>query len=369
MINFLTLKTEAFGVDFSDSSLKIASLKKKGSFFKLKSWGESDLGIDIIEEGEIKDEDKLSQAIKAGIANVKGEKIKNKNVVAAFPEKKAFFEIIKMPRMEKEELSSAVYFEAENYIPLPISESYLDFQIIPHNHGHLSDSLNVLVGAAPRKIVDSYVSCLKKAGLSLFALEIDSQAISRALIKGNVSLHPVLIIDIGKSRTSIIIFSDYSLQFTSSVSFSLDMISEAVSKSLKVEIKEAEKLLFSFLKTEKSARKEKLTQKKVFDAIIPVYADLISQVKKYIDYYETHSISPGSKKKKVSKIILSGCGANIRELSDYISLKTKIPVELGNPWVNILPEKIKKIPNLSFKESLSYTTVLGLALRGVQGQK
>ena len=56
----------------------------------------------------------------------------------------------------------------------------------------------------------------------------------------------------------------------------------------------------------------------------------------------------------------------MKGLSGFVSSELKIPVELVNPWMNILPESLKEVPGLSFKESLGYTTVLGLALRGIK---
>ncbi|GAI10678.1 unnamed protein product, partial [marine sediment metagenome] len=131
MLKFLTLKPEAFGLDFSDLSLRIAKLKKRGKFLLnrgaitrsgatdlcLASWGEMEIKPGIIEKGEIKDATSLSEIIKEGLNEVKGERIKTKYVIASLPEKKAFIQVIQMPRMKKEELKTAVPFEAENYIP------------------------------------------------------------------------------------------------------------------------------------------------------------------------------------------------------------------------------------------------------------
>lgn len=373
MIGLLTLKNKSFGIDFCDFSVKIASLKRKGSFLKLASWGETILEPGIIEEGEIKDEDKLSNAIREGIARVKGERLKDKKVVVSLPEEKSFFEIIKMPKMEKKELASAISFEAENYIPLPIKDAYLDFQIVPQPNGYSSDSLCVLLGAAPKTLVDSYVSCVKKAGLIPYAMEIESQAVSRALIKNNISPYPVLIIDFGKNRTNFIIFSGYSLEFTSSIPVSYNMLSEAIAKSFKMDFSEAEDLLsaygLSFLvKLDKPRSKTGLLQKKIFNSTIPILTDFTEQIKKYLSYYETHMKDAGCKNNNRSmiRIFLCGYGANIKCLGDFLSSEVKIPVEFGNPWVNISPDPLKEMPNMPFKESLGYTTALGLALRGIK---
>jgi len=53
-------------------------------------------------------------------------------------------------------------------------------------------------------------------------------------------------------------------------------------------------------------------------------------------------------------------------LIDFLSLQLKISIEMGNPWVNILPESLKELPKLSYEKSLAFTTALGLALRGIK---
>ncbi|MBZ9569853.1 type IV pilus assembly protein PilM [Patescibacteria group bacterium] len=362
MFKFLDLKSESFGLDISDLSLKIIKLKKKGKSLGLASFNEAKIKPGIIEKGEIKDEEALANVIKEAISKAKGEKIKTRYVVTSLPEEKAFLQVIQMPLMKEEELKKAVYFEAENYIPLPIEEVYLDFQIVKPIFDHL-DHLDVLITALPQKIVDPYVSSLKKAGLIPQILEIESQAIARALIKNEVVPFPLLLIDLGATRTSFIMFSGYSLRFTSSIPVSSQKFTEAISNSLKVDLAEAKKLKIKYGLERK--------KEKIFEAIIPLLRDLVEQIKTYLVYYHTHVHHEHLPLdgKEVKKIFLCGEGANLRGLTDFLSFELKIPVELGNPWVNILPESLKEVPDLSYERSLGYTTVLGLALRGIKSYK
>jgi len=346
-MNFLSLKPEAFGLDISDLCLRIAKLKKRGRFFRLVSWGETKIKPGIIEDGEIKDEKALAETIKQALAKVKGERIKTKYLIASLPEKKAFLQVIQMPKMKQEELKTAVPFEAENYIPFPIEKVYLDFQLIP-SFNQL-DHLDVLIAALPKKTVDPYISCLKKTGLILQALEVESQSIVRAVVKNETSPFSLLIIDFGRSTASFTVFSDYSLRFTSSVSVSSQKLIESISKTLKVSLNEAEKIKLKY----------GLKHKNVLKAVAPLLTVLVKQAKKCIDYYHTHN-------GETRKVFLCGNGANLKGLSDFISSELKVPVQFVNPWINILPEPLKEVPGLTFKESLAYTTVLGLALRGIK---
>ena len=374
MLKALTLKSESFGLDISDLSLKIVKLKKRGQFFELDSFLEEKIEPGIIKGGEIKDEKKLAEIIRESIKKVKGEKLKTNYVVASLPEEKAFLQVIQMPRLPEEDLKSAVIYEAENYIPTPLEEVYLDYQIVPPVYDHL-DHLDILIAALPKKTVDPYLSALKLAGLRPKVLEIESLAIARALIKNGITTQPILLIDLGATRTSFIIFSGHSLRFTSSIPVSSSNFTEIISKNLGVSLAEAERLKIKHGLEEKIKIKigdEKTNLKKergeIFEALVPALIDLVQQIKKYLDYYQTHAshehLPPNGK--GVSKILLCGGGANLKGLPELLSLKLKIPVEIGNPWINILSEGKKEVTELSFEKSLKYTTALGLALRGIK---
>ena len=393
MLESLTLKPESFGLDISDLSLKIIKLKKGRKFFTLSSFGKEEIEPGIIKGGEIKDEKKLAEIIKEAIKKVRGGKLKTNYVVASLPEEKAFLQVIQMPRLPEEDLKSAVIYEAENYIPTPLEEVYLDYQIVPPIYDHL-DHLDILIAALPKKTVDPYLSALKLAGFVPKVLEIESMAIARALIKGGATTQPILLIDLGATRTSFIIFSGQSLRFTTSIPVSSTSFTEIISKNLGVTLAEAERLKIKYGLEEKikiNIGDEKTNIKKergkIFEALIPALIDLVQQIKRYLDYYQTHAshehLPPttfqknNSNKHKpqkvvgglppdgkgISKILLCGGGANLKGLCQLLSLELKIPVEMGNPWINILIGEKKEAAELSFEESLKYTTALGLALR------
>ncbi len=376
MFDFLSLKLKTFGLDISDLSLKIVGLKKKKRFFDLDFWTEQEIKEGTIVEGEIKNEKELINALEKSIEKIKKVNLKKRKAVVSLPEKKAFFEIIKMPRMTKQELEKAIFFELENYIPFSANDVYMDFQIISPPANEKKREIDVLVGAMPKKVVDPYIFCLKEAGLSPIVLEVESQAISRALIKEGFSSETVLIIDFGRSRSSLIIFSGSSLVFTFSFPISSFMLTKVISDSLKIDINEGEKIkrkfgLSGFFKSKKELKgKEGKKAREAADAMIPILTDLTDQIKKYIDYYQSHICGTkfSSCGRRIKKLILSGRGSNLKGFDDFLFSELKIPVEKGNPWINIISEKSKTIPPLSLSDSLGYTTALGLALRGIKHQ-
>jgi len=353
MFSFLTLKPEAFGLDISDLSLKVVQLKKKGKFLDLACFGETALKPGIIEKGEVQDEKALAQAIQSAVSQAKGQKITTKYAVASLPEEKGFLQVIEMPMMAEEEIKKAVFFEAENYIPLPVETVYLDCQIITPATVKPPDHLDVLIAALPKKIINLYFSSLKKAGFEPLALEIESQAISRSLIEKEVSPQPLLLIDIGASQTSFIIFSGSSLRFTFSCPLSSQKFTKAIAESLQIDLKKAE-----VLKTEKGITAKKNDH--VFKALTSDLNELMKQIGNCLNYCQGHY------HQEIKKVLLCGGGANLKGLKEFIASRINLPVQLGNPWVNILPKNLKETPAMPHQESLRYATALGLALRGIK---
>lgn len=349
------LESQSFGLDISDLSLKIIKLEKAREGLRLSSFGETKIPSGIIEGGEIKKVEKLTEIIKKSLKEIKGKRIKTKYVISSLPEEKSFLDILQIPIMEEEEIENAVRFEAENHIPLKLDEVYFDFEKI-QPISKQKKYQEILIAATPKDIVDPYFKALEQAGLRPLALEIESLAIVRALIKKDALTGPLLIIDFGETRTSFIIFSGKSLRFTSTIPISSQALTESISKNLKISPKRAEKL----------KQKEGLEGKKeIFEAIIPPLTDLVEQIKIYLKYYRSHApknqiLTNG---KKLERILLCGGGANLKGLVGFLSSALKVKVELGNPWVNILKETVKEVPELSFEKSLAYTSALGLALR------
>ena len=361
MIQIFSSKSEVFGLDISDLSLKLIKLKKEKNLLTLSSFGEEKIKPGIIKQGEIKGEEELVKIIEEAINNVQGDKITTNCVIASLPEEKTFLQVIKMPLLSEEDLKSAVVYEAENYIPLPIEDVYLDFQVIPSTHQ--VKHLEVLITALPKNIVQAYLSCLKKAGLKPLVLELESLAIARALIKKETTTSPIALIDFGATRTGFVVFSGHSVRFTSSILVSSRSFTEIIAKALQVDSLEADKLKIKYGLERKNKKGEE-----VFRALIPALVDLVEQIKKYINYYQTHISSEhlSSENNIIEKVLLCGGGINLKGLPEFLSQELKIPVEIGNPWVNILPEAKKETIQLPPEQSLSYTTALGLALRALK---
>ena len=161
------LKPKPFGLDISKESIKVVQLPDK--FAKVE----------------------FKQGIRAAL---KKARIKSKYVIAALPEEKSFVRLIPKDGDIKKEIKANV--------PFPIDKIYYDWE---------ETEKGLFFIAAVKKIVDQYVSLLKKAGLIIQGLEPESIAITRALVqdKGNL-----MIIDMGAKKTKFIIVSNKIIRFT-----------------------------------------------------------------------------------------------------------------------------------------------------------
>ncbi len=372
MLEFLSLDPNGFGLDISDFSMKIAKLRKSGRNFKLVSFGEFPIKAGIIQDGEIKEKDALAKLIEKSLGSVKGEKIRTNQAVVSLPERRSFLEIIKLPLMEPEEIEQAIRYEIENYIPLAVKDAYWDFQIIQPFSKHLKHT-NVLVAAIPKKAEDSYSAVLKQAGLKPLVFEVESTAIARALVPANAEAKQVLVLDLGATRTGFMIFSGSSLVCIFSIPVCGRIFDQAIAKEFDVTLEEAENLKKKYGLNQKirieiqNGLKKKLKPGRVFEAMIPALTDLSEQIQKYIDYYYTH-IDLNSKAKKIDKVFLSGGGSYTEGLKDFLAERFELPVELGDPWINIVNGVSDRGSKKLLKKPLIYATVLGLALRGVKSK-
>lgn len=362
MFKFLDLQPEIFGVDVNDESLRIVKLKKRRRGFGVASFNEVEVKPGIIKDGVIQNQDALAKIVALACRSVTGKKLGTRYAIISLPEEKSFSQVIQMPVMTRQELVSAVPLEAENYIPLTIDKVYLDFDVIDsHVQQPRTGHLDLLINVMPKTIVDSYVACFKKAGLLPCVLEIESQAIARALVKGGEATAPVIFIDLGNANTSFIIYCGHSIHFTSSIPISSRQLTQAIAKKLDITPKKAEELKVKYGLTSKRIEKKY----DILGAIMePILSDLADQIKKYIAFYKDHvGHQYFSSDGNIEKIILCGGGANLKELPGFLFDKLKIPVEIGNPFTNITLQKPAGKNTIPAPKALSFTTVLGLALR------
>lgn len=346
----------AFGLDLNDRSLKIAKIKLNNGLLKLVSAVRAEIPDGYIEKGDIKKAVELSQFIKNSFKKVVGEPLGTKRCICSLPEKETFIKVIQMPKMEEIELKEAIQWEVEANIPLKPEQAYIDWQIIEPLKNHL-DHVDILIAALPREFADPYLAVLKDAGIKPVAFEVESVAISRALIKNYIALKPQLILDLGSRHSVATVFSGPSIFFTASLSYSSSQMIEAIVSSLKIDFSQAKQLKenIGLAKSEQYPQIEKI--------LLPLVDDLAVQLKKLIQFYEDRPRHDHPLVEPIEKIILCGGGANLVGLIEALRELVKIPVEIGDPLINL--DKANSI-KISESEVVTYATAVGLAIRGAQ---
>ncbi|KXK30244.1 MAG: cell division protein FtsA [Bacteroidetes bacterium OLB12] len=267
---------------------------------------------------------------------------------ASLPESKSFVRVIQVPRMSDSELDVAVPLEAESFIPLPLDQVYLDWQKL----GTKDQSQEILIIASPKEFVDKYLKILEDAGLEVSALEVESQSCHRALVPAALQAN-CLIVDLDSFRTSLIMVENGHLEFTSSIPIAGSSFTEAIARSLGVSSQKAE------IVKRKVGVANTAEYPNIKTALLPVLASLSAEIKNIIKFHSEHS------QNKVDKIILAGGSAKLKNLGENLQPEFSgegIIVESGNPWIN-LPQI--KNPPLDAFDSLSFTTAIGLAMRGI----
>ena len=344
----------AFGIDLSDRSIKVAQIKKNNNKLQIYAYGRKDIPKGLIVGGEIKEREEIVKLIKKTLLSSKINPIKSKFAIYSIPEPKGFIRVMEIKRTREEDIENVIRSEAQQLFPINMEESYLDWQILPDENDK-KKTMKILVAVVPQELVDSYSSVLKDAGLKPVAAEIESIAITRSLVNKNQSSRPILVIDLGRDRTSFIIFKNPVVQFTASIPVCGEEIIKAVSKRMDISERKSEKII------KECGLIFRDDCKNVYRAIQPSLYEMIRYISKLINFYKEHYKSEAD----IAKVIICGGEAKIPGMSSFLSLRVKKEVEKGNPWINIISSN-KKEPPLSRNESMVFVTVLGLALRGTE---
>ena len=349
----LTNKFDAFGLDIGDRSIKAVYIKKNSSKFCLESFGSINVPTDILNKGIISNVEELSNIIKKLIKNCSPKPIQTKYVHACLPETHTFIKMITIKKMDEKEIGAHIRDILPNYIPLEQNESYIDWQIIETNEKN-NESLNILVGAVPKTTADAYTEMLLKANLIPVSLQIEAEAISRAIKHDNddkTETSCFAIIDIGATRSSFILIDNKTIQFAVSLPTAGVEITQIIAQKLKISLEEAEKAKKMFGMDKKKCEG---SVAKILDQEI---LELAQNIQKNNNFYIEHFKGA----KPISSIILCGGGANLINLKESLKFNLpKLTIQFGYPIIDF-----ENVTEEMQDYSLSFTTAIGLGLTNV----
>lgn len=343
-------KGSLFGIDIGSRSAKLVSVRKTGKGIEVLAYGHADFSVETVVEGIVVDPESLAQTLRPLITQAIGSaKLGTHKVTTALPVSQVFTRILQLPPMDPADLIEAVKLEAEQSIPIPQTDLYMDHEIIGTSKTANGDThTDVLLVAAPRAIVDSYVKLFGLLGFDIAAIEVSLMAIARTLVYTHQISGPTLIVDFGSGSADLAVF-DKVIRLTGTSPIGGDQISQALAKNLGITIEQANEIKYRF------GLGPSGLQAKIFEAIMPQLKSLVSEINKASKYYLDRNPNH-----QITTIVLSGGGASMPGLSQYLSENFKtLKVQVANPWSNLITARVKALDSLS---APMYTTALGLAL-------
>jgi type IV pilus assembly protein PilM len=280
---------------------------------------------------------------------IKGTGAKSTDVNISLPEAQVFTRVIEMPALSTRELTSAIRWESEQYIPLPLDQVNMDFTILSDGKDTASGKMKILLVGAPKALTERYMQIMELAELVPVSAETEIIALSRALIRSAPAVPNVMICSFGGQTTDIAILRRGVLTFTRSIAAGGDALTRVLSESLDFTLLQAE----AYKKT--YGLEKNILEGKILAVVKPVMETIIGEMKRATEFFdETY------KNEHIGVILLAGGNAKLPGLIPYIAEHTGIEVQQGNPWVGI-----RKDPRFAVltAEGPLFAVAIGLALR------
>lgn len=347
----------AFGLDIGDLSIKAVQLRKCGLNHKLPRYElvtcrSINLPPGLIVNGELEKPEEVRKYIQKLIRGISKQQkpIWSPWVVAALPETKSFIKLIQIKKTTEELIDEDIINTAKKHIPFDEDNYYLQWQIIKPSCP--TCKTGILIGAAPKLMSDSYTYLLESLGLGVVALETEALSLARSMVTASKEYNNEAraILDIGATGASLIVFDNDVVQFSTSLPFSGEILTTAITQKLGMPYEDAEEA------KKHGGLDYKKTENKVWPIIVEQTNGLVNSIREAFNFYYSHFPETN----KVTRVIMCGGGANLERLDRIISAQLKIIARPGLPWKNLSAKR--DIP-ISKEASLSYATAIGLALR------
>ena len=335
-----------FGLDIGHATLKAIQIAKPaGQPSTIVGYGTSAFAPEAIQNGEIVKPELVAQAMHQLFEKNLQGKIDSRRVACALPTSRTFSRPMKLPPMDHHDIVEAVNLEAEQYIPIPPGNLYIDYEISRQD----AQGIELLLMATPKKIVDSYLELLQSLELEPVAFEPSISAAARLLNIAGASQEPSILVDIGAVTTDIAIF-DKTLLVASTVNGGGDSVTEAIAKALRQSPAQAAEL------KDKYGIAYSPKQQRIVDAVKPQLETLVREIQKSVRYYSQQASSSGQ---KITRVVSLGGGAVMPGLDHYLSKELRLPTQNLAPWSKF---SFGSLPVPSDAGCSMYLTVAGEAI-------
>ncbi len=363
-LGFLKIEEGVLGIDIGSSSIKIVQIQKQGGRAVLKNYGSLALGpYSELSIGQATNlpKNKIVEALSDLIIETK---VTTKNASMAIPLKDTMISFIKMPNLSKKQLEHMVPIEARRYIPVPMSEVTLDFQVMPQKEktestvpspGKVSqektnDKIDVLVAAIHNSSINRHQEIKNLSGLNVNLFEIEVFSTIRSTV--GHEMNSVMIIDIGAAVTKLIMVEYGVLQSSHLINKGSQDVTIALSKSLGIDIERAEEV-----KRNPNTLGDEISKEHFSEVVSLPFSHIFAEANSALaDYQNKHN-------KIISKVILSGGGSLSEGLVDLAKKNFKVEVIMSDPFERLDSPAFLK--NTLKNIGPEFAVAIGLALEAL----
>ena len=363
--------TTAIGLDIGTKSIRVAELSLAKQPAVLNKVGIVRIPENLVVDGEIADVKTISSILK-DLWSKNG--FPKQNIILGVANQKVIVRVIDMPHMNDEELKGAIKFQAGDYIPMPVEETIIDFEILKEYEVKEDEkNMKVLLVAAQRDMIQTFVDALGGAGLYPVSIDVKSFAMMRSLIprlpafpseeQASEATETICLLNVGAGVSNMIIVEDGLPDFVRIMLFGGNDFTRAIADGMGISEEDAEVLKVSLNEPEpigagQSAVEARAKRGKAEELLKNRIASFVREVRRSIDYCldQTGCKAPEA-------IVVSGRGALIKGLREELEKTLAISVKTGLPLQNVKVGKMR-IPEAEFADlEPALAVAVGLALR------
>ncbi len=326
-----------FGLDIGSTQVKVMQAGKNNQGLTVEKFA-------LVETTPKNQAMAIKQAIKeAGIKGVA-------EVNLSLAESDVFTKIIDTPKLSETELASSIQYEAEQYIPVALSEVELFHEVLAIQEGKDEKMMKVLLIAVPKERINSLLSLVDQAGLIPRSLETELFSVKRLFNKED---KVQILVSCGYKTTDLMILSKGIPVFNYSVNVGGLALTKSLMNELNLPADQAEEYKKTY------GMRTDLLEGKVAKILTLVVDEIVSQINKAILFLQQQNFN-----KPPEELVLVGGGALLPGMSAYLAAKLNLEVMVGDPFAKFIKnETFKKI--IVQESNPQLATVTGLAIKGL----
>ncbi len=311
------------GLDISSTSVKLLELSKSGDRFRVEAYGVEPLPPNAVVEKNINDVEGVGEAVKRLVSRVKAT---SRQAAVAVAGSAVITKTIEMDAaLNDDEMENQITVEADQYIPYPLDEVAIDFEVQGLSERN-PDQVEVLLAACRKENVELREAVLDIGGLKPAVVDIEAHAMKRAfdLVKPQLGSNPddlvVAIIDIGATMTTLSVLADDKAIYTREQLFGGKQLTEEIQRRYSLSYEEAG-----------LAKKQGgLPDDYLEEVLEPFKEAVLQQVTRSLQFFFS-----SSQYDDVDYIVLAGGTSSIDGLADLIESKLGTPTIMANPFMDM----------------------------------